>query len=141
MSKTEELQRQTLRVLAELGAPGKPLSARGAGARLDIGYNQISDMVQGKSPAEKTLIKFASAIGENPGDWLRYAGKHDFADTLAVPDETTRTDEERFAAKISHELERVPKERQALLMRQIRALIRATQEDTGRKSSERKDPQ
>ena len=133
MAKSEELQRQTLRVLSELGSPGKPLSARGAGARLDIGYNQISDMVKGKSPAEKTLIKFACAIGEEPGDWLRYAGKHAFADTLAAPDEISRTEEQRLAGKIAQELSKVPKDRQALLVRQIRALIRATQEDTERK--------
>ena len=65
-----------------MGAPDKPLSARAAGEKLDIGYNQISDMVKGKSPGEKTLIKFASAVGESPTEWLRYAGKHDFAKTL-----------------------------------------------------------
>src|SRR5262245_15194316 len=133
MAKSEELQRQTQRVLSELGTPGKPLSARGAGARLDIGYNQISDMLKGKPPAEKTLIKFACAIGEEPADWLHYAGKHDFAKTLATPDEISRTEEQQIAAKIAQELALVPEERQALLLRQIRALIRATQEDTGRK--------
>ena len=133
MAKSEELQRQTMRVLSELGSQGSPLSARAAGAKLEIGYNQISDMVQGKPPAEKTLIKFASAIGENAADWLRYAGKHEFANTMAAPDALPRTEEQRFAAKIALELSHVPKERQALLMRQIRAFIRATQEDTGRK--------
>ncbi len=133
MAKSEELQRQTQRVLADLGSPGKPLSARGAGTKLDIGYNQISDMVRGKPPAEKTLIKFACAVGEEPGDWLRYAGKHDFADTLAAPDETAKTEEQRLAAKLAQEIAQVPKERQALLARQIRALIRATQDDAGRK--------
>ena len=48
------------------GSAEKPLSARAAGEKLDIGYNQIADMVKGKSPGEKTLIKFASAIGESP---------------------------------------------------------------------------
>ena len=81
MAKSEDLQRHTQRVLTELGANGKPLSARAAGEKLGIGYNQIADMAKGKTPAEKTLIKFASAVGESPADWLHYAGKHDFAES------------------------------------------------------------
>lgn len=131
MAKIEELQKQTQRVLVELGAPGKALSARAAGEKLNIGYNQISDMVKGKSPGEKTLMKFASAIGEPPIDWLRYAGKHDFAKTLGVPPEEVRPDPEKHAAQqIARELAEVSKERQPLLLKQIRALIRATRTES-----------
>jgi LPS O-antigen subunit length determinant protein (WzzB/FepE family) len=128
MAKTDELQRQTLRVLAELGAPGKPLSARAAGERLDIGYNQIADMARGKTPAEKTLIKFAAAIGESAADWLRYAGKNDFAKALAVYEPANQTAEQQGFAVIARDLAQVPPKRRALLLRQIRALIRATVE-------------
>lgn len=131
MPKTEDLQRHTLRVLAEMGTPDKPLSARAAGDKLGIGYNQIADMAKGKSPGEKTLIKFASAVGESTGDWLRYAGKHDFADTLSreggAPDAPP---EQRIGQQIARELAQVPPERQALLLKQIRALIRATQAES-----------
>ncbi len=127
MAKNDELMKQTLRVLAEMGAPGKPLSARAAGEKLNIGYNQISDMVKGKSPGEKTLIKFASAVGEAPTDWLRYAGKHDFAQTLDGEPETPQTtSEQRTAQMIARELSELPEERQELLLKQIRALIRAS---------------
>ena len=127
MAKIEELQKQTQRVLMQLGAPGKPLSARAAGEKLGIGYNQISDMVKGKSPGEKTLIKFASAIGETPADWLRFAGKHDFAKTLGGPAEGEEVNPEQQAAlQIAHELADIPGERLALLQKQIIALIRAT---------------
>ena len=127
MAKIEALQQHTLRVLAEIGAPGKPLSARAAGEKLDIGYNQISDMVKGKSPGEKTLIKFASAIGEPPIDWLRYGGKHDFAKTLGGEDASPEDGPLQHAAQqIARELAQVPKERQPLLLRQIRALIQAS---------------
>ena len=130
MAKNDELQKQTARVLAEMGAPGKPLSARAAGEKLDIGYNQISDMVKGKSPGEKTLIKFASAIGESPTEWLRYAGKHDFAKTLDGAPETADIDPiQQTANLIARELAEVSKERQPLLLKQIRALIRATRGD------------
>jgi len=130
MAKIEELQKQTQRVLADLGAPGKPLSARAAGEKLNIGYNQISDMVKGKSPGEKTLIKFASATGESPTDWLHYAGKHDFAKTLDGPSETEETDlEQKIALQIVHELADIPDERRELLRKQIIALIRATKCD------------
>jgi len=129
LAKNDELQKQTQRVLAEMGAPDKPLSARAAGEKLDIGYNQISDMVKGKSPGEKTLIKFASAVGESPTEWLRYAGKHDFAKTLDAS-ETPETDPvQQVAQQIARELAQVPKERQPLLRKQIRALIRATSSD------------
>lgn len=127
--KSEELQKQTQRVLIELGAPGKPLSARAAGERLDIGYNQIADMIKGKTPAEKTLIKFACAVGESPADWLRYAGKNEFADTLDTQDPYETTEEKRIAHQIMQEISRVPKTRRALLLRQIRALIQATQSE------------
>lgn len=128
MAKVDELQKQTQRVLTEMGAPGKPLSARAAGEKLNIGYNQISDMVKGKSPGEKTLIKFASAIGESPADWLQYAGKHDFAKTLAGEADAPKPNPEQHAVQmILRELAQVPKPQQALLLRQIRALIRATQ--------------
>ena len=127
MAKCEELQRQTLRVLADLGAPDKPLSARAAGEKLGIGYNQIADMVKGKPPAEKTLMKFASAIGEPPADWLHYGGRHDFAATLGAKDDAELTQEQKHALQIAHDLSRVPKERRGLLLRQIRALIRATE--------------
>ena len=130
MAKIEELQKQTLRVLTQLGHPGKPLSARAAGEKLDIGYNQIADMAKGKSPGEKTLIKFASAVGEPPGDWLRFAGKHAFAETLGTPDNPESTPDQQMAQQIARELSEVPKEHQALLLRQIRALIRATCHDT-----------
>ena len=115
MAKSEELQRQTQRVLTQMGLPGKPLSA---------------DMAKGKTPAEKTLIKFACAIGENPSDWLRYAGKHDFAKTLDAQDPVEVTAEQRMAQQIAQELSGVPQRHHALLLRQIQALIRATHEDT-----------
>jgi len=127
MAKTEDLQKHTLRVLAEMGTPDKTLSARAAGDKLGIGYNQIADMAKGKSPGEKTLIKFASAIGEPPGDWLRYAGKHDFADTLSLQGEADALPEQQIGQQIARELAQVPPDRQALLLKQIRALIRATQ--------------
>ncbi len=130
MAKNDELQKQTQRVLAQMGARDKPLSARAAGEKLNIGYNQIADMVKGKSPGEKTLIKFASAIGETPGDWLRYAGKHDFAKTLGGPQGPCEPDPEQYAAQqIARELAEVPKEQQPLLLKQIRALIQATRSD------------
>ena len=125
MAKSDDLQRQTHRVLTELGAPGKPLSARAAGERLDIGYNQIADMARGKAPAEKTLIKFASAIGESAADWLRYAGKHEFARTLDTP-RSALPHEQQWLHLIERELAEVPPKRRPLLQRQIRALIRAT---------------
>ena len=126
MAKSDELQRQTQRVLAELGTPGKPLSARAAGERLDLGYNQIADMARGKAPAEKTLIKFASAIGESAADWLGYAGKHDFARTLGTTGPAAHLPEQQWLHLIAHELAEVPPKRRSLLQRQIRALIRAT---------------
>ena len=130
MSKIEELQKQTLRLLMDLGARGKPLSARAAGEKLGIGYNQISDMVKGKSPGEKTLIKFASAVGESPSDWLRYAGKHDFARTLGGDTEDEEIDpDQHLALQIARELSDIPGERRELLHRQIIALIRATKCD------------
>lgn len=129
MAKNEELQKQTQRVLAEMGAPDKPLSARAAGEKLDIGYNQISDMVKGKSPGEKTLIKFASAIGEPAIEWLRYAGKHDFAKTLDGLEAPESDPVQHAAQQIARDLSQVPKERQPLLLKQIRALIRATRSD------------
>ena len=129
MAKNDELQKQTQRVLAEMGAPDKPLSARAAGEKLDIGYNQISDMVKGKSPGEKTLIKFASAIGESPTEWLRYAGKHDFAKTLDGSEMPEADPVQQMTQQIARELALVPKERQPLLRKQIRALIRATRID------------
>jgi plasmid maintenance system antidote protein VapI len=132
MAKSEDLQRQTQRVLAELGAPNKPLSARAAGEKLGIGYNQIADMVKGKSPAEKTLMKFASAIGESQTDWLRYGGKNDFADTLGGKDEAEPSPEQKHAQQIARDLARVPKERRALVMKQIRALIRASEADSSK---------
>ncbi len=132
MAKTEELQKQTLRVLAEMGTAQKPLSARAAGEKLSIGYNQISDMAKGKSPGEKTLIKWASAVGEPPSDWLHYAGKHEFALTLDSPESEDETQEMGAARQIARELSRVPRERQPLLLRQLRALIRATMGDDER---------
>ena len=129
MAKSDDLQKHTQRVLAELGSPGKPLSARSAGDRLNIGYNQIADMVKGKSPAEKTLIKFASAIGESPADWLRYAGKGEFAANLGEKSREDATQEQKFAEQIANDLARVPKDRRSLVLRQIRALIRASEND------------
>ena len=130
MSKIEELQKQTLRLLMDLGARGKPLSARAAGEKLGIGYNQISDMVKGKSPGEKTLIKFASAVGESPSDWLRYAGKHDFARTLGGDTEDEEIDpDQQLALQIARELSDISGERRELLHKQIIALIRATKCD------------
>lgn len=129
MAKNDELQKQTQRVLAEMGAPDKPLSARAAGEKLDIGYNQISDMVKGKSPGEKTLIKFASAVGESPTEWLRFAGKHDFARTLDASEAPETDPVQQVAQQIARELSLVPKERHTLLRKQIRALIRATRSD------------
>jgi len=131
VAKNEELQKQTQRVLTEMGAAGKPLSARAAGEKLSIGYNQISDMVKGKSPGEKTLIKFASAICEAPTDWLNYAGKHDFAKTLGTEEVAAEIDPVQHAAQqIARDLLQVPKDRQPLLLKQIRALIRASRSDT-----------
>ena len=126
MAKSDELQRQTLRVLAELGAPGKALSARAAGERLDIGYNQIADMARGKTPAEKTLIKFAAAIGESASDWLHYAGKHEFARTMGTTGPAEESQEQHWVQQVARDLARVPAKRRALLQRQIHALIRAT---------------
>ena len=130
MAKIEELQKQTQRLLADLGAAGKPLSARAAGEKLGIGYNQVSDMVKGKSPGEKTLIKFASAVGESPADWLRYAGKHDFAKTLGGEAVTEESDwEQQVSLQIARELSDISGERRELLHKQIVALIRATKCD------------
>ena len=129
MARIDELQKHTQRVLTEMGSPGKPLSARAAGEKLGIGYNQISDMVKGRSPGEKTLIKFASAVGEAPTDWLRYAGKHDFANTLDGQEAAEADPVQQTAQRIAHELSSVPKERQPLLLKQIRALIRASRND------------
>lgn len=126
MARTEELQKQTLRVLTEMGTSEKPLSARAAGEKLGIGYNQISDMAKGKSPGEKTLIKWASAVGESPGDWLRYGGKHEFARSLDSADTELEDPEQQIARQIARELTRVPQERHTLLLRQMRALIRAS---------------
>lgn len=126
MAKTEELQKQTLRVLTEMGTSQKPLSARAAGEKLGIGYNQISDMAKGKSPGEKTLIKWASAIGEPPSDWLHFAGKHEFARSLDSADAEPEDPEQPLARQIARELSRVPPERLPLLLRQLRALIRAS---------------
>jgi len=128
MAKSEELQRQTMRVLTQMGQPGKPLSARAAGEKLDIGYNQIADMAKGKTPAEKTLIKFASAVGENPSDWLRYAGKHDFANTLDVQDTVPETDVQRTGRMIAMELAKVSPRMQPVVLRQVLAIVRAVQE-------------
>ena len=126
MAKNDELQKQTLRVLTELGSPEKPLSARAAGEKLSIGYNQIADMAKGKSPGEKTLIKFAGALGESPADWLRYAGKHDFAKNISSKDPVEMPPEQHLVQQIIRELSEVPLERQALLRKQILALSRAT---------------
>ncbi len=126
MAKTEELQKQTLRVLTEMGTSQKPLSARAAGEKLGIGYNQISDMAKGKSPGEKTLIKWASAIGEPPSDWLHFAGKHEFARSLDSADAEPEDPEQQIARQLARELSRVPPERLPLLLRQLRALIRAS---------------
>jgi hypothetical protein len=129
MAKNEEIQQQTLRVLAELGTSQKPLSARAAGDKLNIGYNQIADMAKGKSPGEKTLIKFAGAIGESAADWLRYAGKHDFAKSLGNTQTAEPDPEQQFAQQIARELSEVPPEKQPLLLKQILALIRATRNE------------
>ncbi len=126
MAKADELQRQTQRVLAELGAPGKPLSARAAGERLDIGYNQIADMARGKAPAEKTLIRFAAAIGEPAAEWLRYAGKHEFAKALDAYEPTPKTPDQQALLLIARDLAQVSAKRRMLLLRQVHALIRAT---------------
>ena len=129
MPKIEELLKQTLRVLTELGTPEKPLSARAAGEKLNIGYNQIADMVKGKSPGEKTLIKFAGALGESPADWLRYAGKHDFAKNISTQEACTDRPEQYLVQQIVRELSEVPIERQALLRKQLLALIRVTRNE------------
>lgn len=129
MAKNEELQRQTLRVLAELGTSQKPLSARAAGEKLNVGYNQIADMAKGKTPGEKTLIKFAGAIGESAADWLRYAGKHDFAKSLGSEQTADPDPEQQIAQQIAREFCEVPPEKQPLLLKQMRALIRATASD------------
>ena len=133
MAKNEELQRQTLRVLAELGTSQKPLSARAAGEKLNVGYNQIADMAKGKTPGEKTLIKFAGAIGESAADWLRYAGKHDFAKSLGHEPAAEPDPEQQLAQQIAQQIARelcdVPLEKQPLLLKQIRALIRVTASD------------
>jgi hypothetical protein len=128
MAKSDELQRQTLRVLTQMGLPGKPLSARAAGEKLEIGYNQIADMAKGKTPAEKTLIKFACAVGENPSDWLRYAGKHDFAKTLEIPETAPETDMQRSGRMIAREITKVSPKLQATVLRQVLAVIRAAQD-------------
>jgi hypothetical protein len=129
MPKNEELQKQTLRVLTELGTPEKPLSARAAGEKLSIGYNQIADMAKGKSPGEKTLIKFAGALGESPADWLRYAGKHDFAKNISAEAASEIQPEQHLIQQIVRELVALPPEKQALLRKQILALIRVTRNE------------
>ena len=129
MPKNDELQKQTLRVLSELGSPEKPLSARAAGEKLNIGYNQIADMAKGKSPGEKTLIKFAGALGESPADWLRYAGKHDFAKNISSEKEAEIQPEQHLVQQIVRELAEVPREKQSLLRKQILALIRVTRSE------------
>lgn len=129
MPKNDELQKQTLRVLTELGTPEKPLSARAAGEKLSIGYNQIADMAKGKSPGEKTLIKFAGALGESPTDWLRYAGKHDFAKNISTEQALEVPPEQHLVQQIVRELAEVSPEKQALLRKQILALIRVTRSD------------
>lgn len=129
MPKNDELQKQTLRVLSELGTPEKPLSARAAGEKLSIGYNQIADMVKGKSPGEKTLIKFAGALGESPADWLRYAGKHDFAKNISTQETAEVPPEQHLVQQILRELSEVPPEQQPLLRKQILALIRVTRNE------------
>ena len=130
MPKIEELQKQTLRVLSELGTPEKPLSARAAGEKLNIGYNQIADMAKGKSPGEKTLIKFAGALCESPADWLRYAGKHDFAKNISSVEAEVVQPEQHLVQQIIRELAEVPVEKQALLRKQILALIRVTRNES-----------
>ena len=129
MPKNDELQKQTLRVLTELGTPEKPLSARAAGEKLSIGYNQIADMAKGKSPGEKTLIKFAGALGEAPADWLRYAGKHDFAKNISSEQAPDMLPEQHLVQQIVRELAEVSPEKQALLRKQILALIRVTRQE------------
>ena len=129
MPKNDELQKQTLRVLSELGSPEKPLSARAAGEKLNIGYNQIADMAKGKSPGEKTLIKFAGALGESPADWLRYAGKHDFAKNISGEKASEIQPDQHLVQQIVRELAEVPIEKQALLRKQILALIRVTRNE------------
>jgi transcriptional regulator with XRE-family HTH domain len=129
MPKNDELQKHTLRVLSELGTPNKPLSARAAGEKLNIGYNQIADMAKGKSPGEKTLIKFAGALGESPADWLRYAGKHDFAKNISSEATEQIPPEQHLIQQIVRELAEVPSEKQPLLRKQILALIRVTQNE------------
>ena len=126
MAKNDELQKQTLRVLTELGTPEKPLSARAAGEKLSIGYNQIADMAKGKSPGEKTLIKFAGALGESAADWLRYAGKHDFAKNISSRSAEEIAPEQHLVQQIVRELAEIEPEKQVLLRKQILALIRAT---------------
>ena len=86
-------------------------------------------MAKGKAPGEKTLIKFARALGENPADWLRYAGKSEFAKTLEQHATPEHDATKRIAMQVAQELSCAPKETQALLLRQIRALIRATLEE------------
>ena len=129
MAKNDELQKQTIRVLSELGTPEKPLSARAAGEKLNIGYNQIADMVKGKSPGEKTLIKFAGALGESPADWLRYAGKHDFAKNISTDAAAEIPPEQHLVQQILRELAEVSASRRPLLRKQILALIRVTREE------------
>jgi transcriptional regulator with XRE-family HTH domain len=129
MPKNDELQKQTVRVLSELGTPAKPLSARAAGEKLNIGYNQIADMAKGKSPGEKTLIKFAGALGESPADWLRYAGKHDFAKNISSEAASEIQPEQHLVQQILRELAEVPLERQSLLRKQILALIRVARSE------------
>lgn len=129
MPKNDELQKQTCRVLTELGTPEKPLSARAAGEKLNIGYNQIADMAKGKSPGEKTLIKFAGALRESPADWLRYAGKHDFAKNISSNIAEEILPEQHLVQQIVRELAEVSPDKQALLRKQILALIRVTRSD------------
>jgi transcriptional regulator with XRE-family HTH domain len=129
MPKNDELQKETMRVLSELGTPQKPLSARAAGEKLNIGYNQIADMAKGKSPGEKTLIKFAGALGESPADWLRYAGKHDFAKNISSESASEIQPEQHLVQQILRELAEVPLERQSLLRKQILALIRVARSE------------
>ncbi len=135
MARSEELQRQTERILTQLGSPGKPLSARAAGEKLEIGYNQIADMARGKIPAEKTLIKFAHAIDEDPSVWLRYAGKHEFARTLDHPTTSEpETELDKNARTIARELAKLPLKLQPLVFRQLMAVVRAVQDPSDRKT-------
>jgi hypothetical protein len=83
-------------------------------------------MARGKSPAEKTLIRFAAAVGEAAPDWLRYAGKHEFAKALEVYEPAVKSPDQQALTAIAHDLAQVPAKRRTLLLRQIHALIRAS---------------